>query len=81
MQDRYRVEMIDEKVARECCDGYPNKMRTRWRITDLQTDKICYRVGDTRFIGNYSPTWIKWRGETLQITEFLRRYNGHTQRI
>jgi hypothetical protein len=40
-------------------------------IRDKKTGKIEYRSGDARMMGNFSPIWVKWKGESIQIEQLL----------
>lgn len=42
------------------------------QIWDRAEGKLSQRVGDVRLIGNFSPTWVRWKGERIQLTELLR---------
>ena len=67
MKQRYTFE-----VETDGCDTYPNNFKCRVKITDNQLNKILYRRGYGKFIGNFSPIWITINGEKKQLTQFER---------
>ena len=54
-------------------DTYPNNFRCLVEVRDRKSGKIVQRKGLGKYIGNFSPIWINFRGERLQLTELLRK--------
>jgi len=42
------------------------------RIIDRRTGEYVRRVGDCRQIGNFSPIWVNYHGQKVQLTQLER---------
>ena len=62
----------DVRVEHSPYDSYPNNFIALVQVRDKATGEVYTRVGHGKFIGNFSPIWISWKGERTQITEILR---------
>ena len=52
-------------------DTYPNDFRVWTRIRFRSW--IFYRLGYGKFIGNFAPIWVQWRGRKVQLEDELSR--------
>lgn len=50
-------------------DTYPNNFRLHVRI--IENGRTYNRVGYGKFIGNFSPIWVNWKGKRTQIEILL----------
>lgn len=46
--------------------------RAEVQIRDKVSGLIFDRVGEVKIVGNFSPTWVNFRGNRLQLEEILR---------
>ncbi len=55
-------------------DTYPSNFVCYVEVKDNATGKTTAHRGEGRFIGNFSPIWVKLRGfpAPIQLTELLR---------
>ncbi len=64
---------FDARVYHNGIDTYPNDFKCLVEIRDRTTSEIVQRKGSGKFIGNFSPIWVNFHGEKLQLTELLRK--------
>ena len=57
--------------SRPRADTYPNDFRVWTRIRFRSW--IFYRLGYGKFIGNFAPIWVQWRGRKVQLEDELSR--------
>jgi len=67
MKNRYEITI-------NLCDldTYPNDFKCWVNIVDMKTGERFKRRGYGKFIGNFSPIWISFKGKRVQISELER---------
>lgn len=63
---------FDARVYHDGIDHYPDNFDCRVEIRERDTGKVHTRHGKGKFIGNFSPIWVWWHGQSIQLTELLR---------
>jgi hypothetical protein len=59
------------RIALPLHDSYPDDFKCIVQIKDA-TGKVHSLRGNGKFIGNFSPIWVDWKGKSHQLTELLR---------
>ena len=67
---RYDIRLHDQVIW---LDRNQYHGRVDVQVWDRRFGKLHDRVGDVRLIGNFSPTWINFKGERTQIDQLLRK--------
>ena len=57
-------------------DTYPNNFKCWVHIYEKATARRYKRRGYGKFIGNFSPIWIWWKGKSIQLTELNIFYDS-----
>lgn len=72
MKKRYLIEVHSDGI-----DTYPNNFKCWVRITDCavpdnERNKSFRRRGYGKYIGNFSPIWVRLNNQWKQLTELQR---------
>ena len=59
------------RIAYDGYDNYPNNFIARVQIRNDSTGVTKERKGNGKFIGNFSPIWVNWKGNSIQLEELL----------
>lgn len=53
-------------------DTYPNDFKCMVEVKETTSGESVKVKGHGKYIGNFSPIWIRWGRGSLQLTEILR---------
>ena len=59
-------------IGTDGSDNYPHNFECRVQIRDRMTGQIYERRGCGKYIGNFSPIWVRWNGKDVTVEEILR---------
>ena len=71
----YFNDFLDYCVVGPTRDTYPNNFKCFVYLKDRQSGKTIKRRGYGKFIGNFSPIWIRLGNKMFQLTEVKRMVN------
>jgi hypothetical protein len=62
----------DIRLHIEGRDTYPNNFKCWVEIRNRRTKEIHIARGNGKFIGNFSPIWVRFKKGSFQVSELLR---------
>jgi hypothetical protein len=69
---------LDVRVWHDGKDHYPNDFSCKVEVRERDTQKVTKHRGRGKFIGNFSPIWITYKGREVQIEQLLRSQTDPT---
>lgn len=64
--------VVDIRIDLPPGDPYPNDFKCNVEVRDRATGTVTQHKGSGKFIGNFSPIWIRFHKRRLQLTELER---------
>lgn len=61
----------DVRVEHPSKDTYPNDFKCKVEVKDRRTGRITKHAGGGKYVGNFSPIWVEWKGKKVQISELV----------